>query len=1334
MLFTDIEGSTRLLRATGDLFGDLIELHNDVLRTVFAEHGGVEVHAAGDSFFVAFDSATAGVGAAAAAQRSLGRQEWPGGETVRVRIGVHTGEPVLAGDDYAGLDVHRAARIAAAAHGGQILMSGESAAAAGLVAGPVVPELDVRPLGAYRLKDLPDPEDIFQLVVAGTLQDFPPIREHATPSAAQLPDYDLPPADIPCPYKGLAAFQPEDAALFFGRTRLVADALRRLSDFPFLCVVGASGSGKSSFVRAGIVPGLLASQPGVHPALFVPGADPLAALTAVLDRPPAGAPAVIVVDQLEELFTAASPEPDREAFLARLLDLRFARDTRVVASLRADFYGHCARYRKFAQVLQDHQLLLGAMDEAELREAIERPARAVGLTLEPGLVQTVLRDVAGEPGALPLLSHSLLETWRQRSGSLLPVLGYVQSGGVAEALATTSEAVFEALPPGQQRLARNVFLRLTTPGESGEDTRRRVARDELVLGEDADEVTRLLEALANARLVTMDDATVEVAHEALIRHWPRLRGWLDADREGLRTHRHLTEASREWLALGRDEGSHYRGARLAAAVEWADARAADLNELEREFLDASVASENDELATTRRRNRRLKALASGLAVLLVAAAVSAGIALQQSARAREQGAVALSRAVAAEARDELDRQLDRALLLALEAYRQAPTPEARSALNAAVQRTAHLEAIVTGATGGLAFSPDGQLMVSADEDNALLLWDAARGGPAERLPIGEVAVELAFSPDGTRLAAATGDDNLVLVDVRRRIVERTIAAHDGQLDGVAFAPDGQTVTTVGVFDGTARRWDVATGEPRAAAIRLATAANTESALSSTNELVAFASTSGAVALVDTVGGTTRELAVGGGVEEIALDPTGQRVAVAPETGGLELWDIATGRLIGERVDWDGEVLDVVAFSPDGLRLAAGLPGGRVRFGDGRTGAPTGPTRAGHTADITTMAFDASERLVTVGLDGAVIVWPAEEAGAAVRTFPERNAHELDVAPGGHLAGVERTDHSVEIRRLADGAGVVGPLAGRGVAFVADGQQVAVLPARDEVDGEFVTPFVALIDLDGRTVATLRGPVNDGFGVAASGDGTHVAVWDSAGNVSLWSLPPAAPRHRRVRAHDAEVWDAVFSPDSATLATVGQDGAVRLWDVAEGEPLGAPLQEAGGGESSTVVFTPDGRTLVVAHDQGMILRFDVERRRAIGTPFQIGREFIFALDVSPDGTVLAIVSADSAARTSSRQPTLGLGESRLSFWDLQRGEILGAPIDPGDDLGDGEFTRDGRSFVTVGGASLAVWDSALWSADADVLAARVCALTSRDLTRDEWTRALPDVPYRSSCDA
>jgi energy-coupling factor transporter ATP-binding protein EcfA2 len=553
---------------------------------------------------------------------------------------------------------------------------------------------------------------------------------------------DAPPEPGEPPFKGLQYFTESDAHLFFGREKLTAKLVGRLRGSPspdlqeraeaggFLAVVGASGSGKSSVVRAGLIPALRRGEPladgdlppqgstrwPVH--IITPTAHPLEALAASLTRDTESVTAtstlvedmekdpkslhlyalkllsqngvkprvkrtkgkggtgakgngshgngergerlLLVVDQFEELFTLCHDETERQAFINNLLTSvglcllspaeeaiaeppapeagvgelpdQAAPDVLpdenrptlssppsavvLVLTLRADFYAQCAKYDNLRQAIAAHQEYIGPMTSEELRRAIEEPARRNGWEFERGVVGMFLRDLGAdgghlpEPGALPLLSHALLETWKRRRGKTMILESYAESGGVRGAIAKTAETVFyRRLNANQQNIARNVFLRLTELGEGTQDTRRRAALSELIPGpENAAAVELVLKTLADARLITIDEGAAEVAHEALIREWPTLRQWLDEDREGLRLHHQLAEAARDWKRLGNDTGAVYRGVRLNQILEWAKEHDDQLSPLEREFIEFSkFVVDRDAALREEQRKRELEA-------------------------------------------------------------------------------------------------------------------------------------------------------------------------------------------------------------------------------------------------------------------------------------------------------------------------------------------------------------------------------------------------------------------------------------------------------------------------------------------------------------------------------------------------------------------------------------------------------------------------------------------------------------------------------------------------------------------------------------------------------
>jgi tetratricopeptide (TPR) repeat protein len=492
----------------------------------------------------------------------------------------------------------------------------------------------------------------------------------------------LPPEPGDPPFQGLQPFTAADADRFFGRERLTARLANRLQPAQphqarFLAVIGASGSGKSSLVRAGLIPALRRGQrlaDGSLPPsgsaswtvrIFTPTAHPLeslatalladsetlselAALTRELEAEPdtLGLAArrlvsqeesghlLLVVDQFEELFTQCRQPEERQAFVDALLaavDPARGRPVTLLIVLRADFYAHCAQYDGLRELLSQQQEYIGAMSRAELFDAIVKPAALGEWRIQEGLVELMLDEVGNEPGALPLLSHALLETWQRRRGRTMTLSGYNEAGGVRGAIAQTAETVFsQRLTTGQQQVARAIFLRLTEVGEvhgdegATPDTRRRVPLAELLSSAHDDEtVAAVLEILSSARLVTTgllpaaNTRVVEVAHEALIREWPTLRQWLDANREHLLRQRDLTDAAYTWESLGRDDGALFRGARLEQALAWLAEAPEPLSLLEQEFVAASQALAARE-AAERRRLARAALVQRALAFVAVA--------------------------------------------------------------------------------------------------------------------------------------------------------------------------------------------------------------------------------------------------------------------------------------------------------------------------------------------------------------------------------------------------------------------------------------------------------------------------------------------------------------------------------------------------------------------------------------------------------------------------------------------------------------------------------------------------------------------------------------------
>ena len=542
-----------------------------------------------------------------------------------------------------------------------------------------------------------------------------------------------------CPYRGLRAFDSQDADFYFGRSATVDEALRRINEHALLLVVGPSGSGKSSFVRAGLVPALV--RTGRAATVVTPGPDPMASLSGAVAALREGG--VLVTDQLEEAFAVHPPEAASVSdYLDRLADLVDG-GTPVVATLRADYLGWLAGSPRLARLAERGLLLLTPLTEDELREAIEAPARLVGMVLEPGLVDLLVRDVLGAPGALPLLSHALVETWAQREGTVMTVTGYRATGGINSAVAKTAERLYESLSPADRDVLRSVLQRLVTPTPTGEPVATRVPTRVFAGTPDA---PRLLDLLVRARLVTTAQDTVTVAHESLVRAWPRLRTWLDEDVDGLRILAHLQAAADSWQSLSRPDEELYHGARLAAAREWQARTRPVLGPVEEQFLAASSALEEAQRlrqkqahATQVRRNRQLAGALTAVVALLAVSLVAGTLAGLRGRQERTQATRADAAAVDARAARlgttaiaESNTALS--LLLARQAVAMDDDPVTQGALLQSLINAGGLVGLADPAatppspvTRDHAFTPDGRRLLEFNGDGEIHLLDTENG-------------------------------------------------------------------------------------------------------------------------------------------------------------------------------------------------------------------------------------------------------------------------------------------------------------------------------------------------------------------------------------------------------------------------------------------------------------------------------------------------------------------------------------------------------------------------------------------------------------------------------
>jgi WD40 repeat protein/class 3 adenylate cyclase len=1319
LCMTDVEGSTDLWEAHPQPMHGVLVRHDAIVAQVVEGHGGrlLESMGEGDSTVSVFTGAAEAARAASDLVCAMTAEPWPDDIQIRIRVGLHTGEAAIGGG-HLGPTANRAARIRALADGGQVFLSQTTA---GLLATRLPAGLGLVDLGTHRLRGFGRPENVYAL---------------SAPSLVVVPS----PAE--CPYRGLLAFEPDDADLFFGRDELLDDVLGRLAAGRFVAIVGASGSGKSSLVRAGVT---AAARRGdvagvTSTALITPGPEPLHALEAA-----AGAD-LLVVDQFEEAFTLCSDEAQRARFFDELLQ----RAGKTVISLRADFFGHCAAHDELAAEVSANNVLLGPMTPDDMWRAIEEPAKATGLRLEPGLADLVLRDAAGEPGALPLLSHALLETWARRDGRTLTLVGYRDAGGVHGAIARTAEELFGDANAAEQGLLRHTSLRLTEPGDGTEDTRRRVPLRELAAGpESGSAMDDLLDRLVQARLLTVDDGSVQFAHEALIREWPRLRGWLEEDREGLRVHRHLTRASRAWEVMGRDAGELYRGARLVAALEWAG-EGAELSMEERAFLDASRSEHERELREARRRARRLRAMLATAAMALVIALVAGLVAFVQRGHARRSATVAQAGRLAAQSREVAAEHPDRALLLALEAGRLDDSIDTRGALLGALEHASRVRAWLQGFASPVnhpAFSPDGRLLATVTF-RGTTLWDTATwrpvGPPLRSSQGGWAGAD--FSPDGRTLAIAGGKGRVELWNVSTRKERRELRVPTVQHDGpplavVRYSPDGSVIAAgeqdtnhVTLWDaasgrvlgrpittnppgsggaqsisftadskriavpgapGTVGIWDVATGRPVGKPLAIGQAEVAAAIFAAHDRMLIASDDSGAVSMVNIrTGRAVRPpLSVGDeGAGSLALSPDGRLLAAASLKGPVFVWDARTGVPYGSPLAADTGPPNDIAFSPDGRSLVSSHLSSAVVWnmsGQQAIGEPLGgPT------DLTLgVSFSPDGKRVVAGhLDGDTVVYDTATRRPVLRIDVGSPATAVAFDPGGKLIAVGTVDGHVRFFDPKTGAAVGRALDEGGlpvwqVAFSPDGKLLAAAVDRNGVRGynrQLRQGEVHLWDAKsrrrvGRTIAPGAGSV---LSVAFDPSGTLLATGSYHGRLDLWDVATQSRHGKPMRLADDGVPNAAFDSAGRLVAGGGANGPVRVWRVADQRPAFPPLSGQ--------------------------------------TPPMTGTAF------DPTGSYLATSSLLGGTRLWDPVTGLGYGDELVS-------SAIPRSLQPALDLPflgvRNAFSPDGKLLAVAGVVSRAM----LWNVDPAVWRRRACTIAGRNLSRVEWKLYLPaGTPFRATC--
>jgi WD40 repeat protein/serine/threonine protein kinase len=1112
-------------------------------------------------------------------------------------------------------------------------------------------------------------------------------------------------ADAQPPYLGLSTFSPADAGHYFGREREVEACVNRLRVEPLLAVVGPSGAGKSSFVQAGIVPALPA---GWRSVTVRPGPTPLAQLAARLERegivlgdlrarlvrqPDAlaralraaaaerGETLVLVVDQFEELLTLCLDVEEQRLYSEALMRTARGSDdpVRLVLTLRDDFLVRAQALPALRERLAQSLQLLGTPPPDELVRIVIEPARRAGYTFEDAeLPMEMVSAVAGEPGALALLSFTATKLWelRDRHFRRLRRRSYEALGGVGGALAQHAEDTLARMSPARQGLVREIFRQLVT----ADGTRAILTRRELRQMLASDEADEVIEELIRARLLVASEGDtaedrVEVVHEALLSSWPRLVGWQREDAEGARLRDQLRAAARQWVERGRSRGLLWRGDALLEYRVWRSRYRGSLTEAEEAFARASLHEE------ARGRRRRRMVLVAAFAALAVGLVFVLGL-NRRATLERDRAA-----AFAAESRQRLldlyleqgrqalldDSPMQAFAYLAEVRKSGADSPTLRFLLARATQALSGQRLVLAGHQGSVLttrFSPDGTRIATGGEDHLARIWDARSGALLVTLSghTGEVW-SVRFSPDGTRLATASRDGTARIWDVASGallwtathesyvfwadfsrdgarlgtastdrtariwdaasgVLVRTIAAPDHGLTAATFLPDGTRLITSN-SDHAVRIWEVETGALLATipghekpVPYLAVSPDGARAASASVDTTAriFTMQGDAVTLADHV----KELS------GIAFSPDGARVITASEDRTAKVWDAVTGRLL-MTLEGHASGVTFAGFSPDGQHLLTLSRDGTAKAWDARTGALRW-TFLGHRDGVWSGDYDPEGASVaTASFDGTARVWSARQTGARL-TLPaqDRPVWDARLAPDGTRVATIDKQGTLRVwdrqgRTLSE---IATAHMNPAVAWSRDGARLLTAGAGTAAVWEVAT---------GARLLELAGHAGHVHGAAYAPDQARIVTASADRTARIWDARTGGLLVT-LQGHTDEVTFAAFDPAGLRVVTASKDRTARVWDAATGQ-LSYTLAGGHTQPLTSAHFSADGTRVITAGEDGKAMIWSDRGARLV------------TLEGHEDVIHEAVLSGDGQLAVTACQ------DGKVGFWEAASGTLL-----------------------------------------------------------------------------
>ena len=1204
-----------------------------------------------------------------------------------------------------------------------------------------------------------------------------------------LPDED--PEVPPCPFPGLRPFYREDAKHFFGRDDLIQKVTQCVNGPGGLhAVIGPSGSGKTSLLHAGVIPRL--QNQGWRVAVMEPGGNPLDSL-AKLEEALSGSGELLVIDQFEQLFALEVAEDDRKRFLQRL-----ARLPAVVTALRADFYGQCLRYPELVRALQKNQIIVGPMDTDNLRRVIDKSAETARLRLEDGLAETLLREVGlretqNQAAALPLLSHALQETWLRRSGNLLTLAGYRDTGGIENAIGQAAQKIYGDMDTDGKSRMRDLLLRMVRLGDDTEDTRRQLPLAQLTAPD-----RRILDALAGARLAVIGDDEAELAHDAMLYAWPQLQEWIKEDRTALLTASQLQDAARTWEQAGGGNEYLYPGTRLNTVKDILESAKTTLRlgESAQRFLNASWDRHRAEQQAARRRQQRRRAVLSIICTLVLAAGTVGVIAAREGQDAARSAAITQANSLAADAASLVPADPGLAAQLAVAAYRTSPTPSASSQLYASLQTP--LDRVLSATGSGvlhIAAQSHGSLAAAVDSDRSLRIWDVPDAGKPvmeSTLRSGEAAIALA--PHRAVLAGECPGRKALclwsLSDPRRPVMLASLSVPPKThgITSMAISDDG-TLLAAAAEQGLTLVWSIS--NPRRPQ-RVAVLPNPTTDTATGLPAVAFSPRGNLLAQTIQHGTTqlwslsnphapVKQATIPAGYRAIAFSPDGTLLSAVGDTS-LGLWKVADpARPVSINVVpvSPPDITTSVAFSPDGAWLAyggtgIGSPQSALCLVDlspaslGTSGGPTPdctPTGFG----TYTMAYTPGGAVLTGGADGDVRLWRQPLPQASGMSIG--SSFSWGISPDGRLiaaplgsAGTilpssigiwENSGHSGLVREatitLTAGTQVIQFIRPAGLLTVAADGTVQLWNLSDVHHPDKAASLGKVAFAGSSDVITSTGVSADVGGdlIGVQGDG-RLNLWRVSGSLTArrtGSLPIRGPGFADVLDdHTALVitrtgvtWWNITNPSSPRQGTVSN---------LPGADMGTLIGSAGIAAATTATNETGASLTVFANDDGLV-RSSVPLPGAAGGNLGLSDDTRLLAVGGPGDNTVRLWDISNPARPADKavvdtlQKTNGItfgpadrlmadwNNDQVQLWDLRDPPN---PVQVGSIAPPSQAGFIESAVFTPAGGTLAIADEdsvILYDTDPAHLASELCTYTG-GITTAEWTRYAPGIPYQNPC--